>query len=137
MHELPIIEPGTQHHTCAVRCGARCCNYLSVPIDSPTTNADFDDLRWYLMHEDTHAYKLDGDWHVLVERRCRHLLPNNVCGTYETRPKVCDDYDASSCEYTGEVQYQEYFKNDAELDTWLAARKAKRSAAARKRRQSR
>ena len=128
MHELPVLEPGTQLHTCAVDCGARCCNYIATPIDTPKSKSDFDDVRWYLMHEDIHVYKLDGVWHLLVNRRCRHLLPNNVCGNYDNRPKVCDDYDAKSCEYTGEVDYQHYFNDDAELETWLATRKAKKKA---------
>lgn len=134
MLELPVLTPGTQLHTCAVECGAKCCHYVAVPIDTPRSNADFDDVRWYLMHEGMHVYKYEGVWHLLSESRCRHLLPNNVCGAYEKRPKVCEDYDPGSCEHVGDVAYDLYFRDDAELETWLAARKARRSAAARRRR---
>lgn len=132
MFELPVIAPGTQLHTCAVSCKARCCHYIAVPLDTPRSDADFDDLRWYLMHEDTHAYQLEGDWQLLIDRRCRHLLPNNVCGAYERRPRTCADYDPSECEYVGEVRYEQYFHDDAELDVWLEARRARRRASARK-----
>jgi hypothetical protein len=131
-HELPVLTPGTQLHTCAVRCGARCCNYLSLTIDTPRSAEDFDDLRWYLMHEDTHVYKYEGDWYLLVERRCRHLLPSNVCGNYENRPRTCADHDPSDCEFVGEVDYELYFRDDAELERWLLQRTERRRAAARK-----
>ena len=132
MFELPVIPPGTQLHTCAVECGAACCHYVTVPLDTPRSNEDFDNLRWYLMHEDTHAYKFEGDWVLLVDRRCRHLLPNNVCGAYEKRPQVCKDHEPTDCEHVAEVQYDLYFDDDAALETWLAERKARRSAAARR-----
>ena len=129
--ELPVIAPGTQAYTCSVSCGGRCCKYFSLPIDTPTDDAALDDIRWYLMHEDTHVYKYEGDWYLLIQRRCRHLQANNLCGIYDRRPRTCADYDPSDCEFTGEPDYELYFRDDAELDTWLAKRKAKRSRAAR------
>ena len=31
-------------------CTAKCCRYFALPIDTPTTWHDFDNLRWYLAH---------------------------------------------------------------------------------------
>ncbi|MEM7248387.1 MAG: YkgJ family cysteine cluster protein [Acidobacteriota bacterium] len=132
MLELPIITPGTQAHTCAVRCGGACCKYYATALDTPRSREQFDELRWYLMRPDTHVYKVDGDWFLLVNQDCRHLGPNNLCTIYETRPQICKDHSADDCEFTGEIEYQAYFRDDAELDRWLAERKAKRSAAAKK-----
>ena len=130
--ELPVIAPGTQLYTCSRLCKGACCKYFSLEIDTPRSASDFDALRWYLMHEDTHVYKYEGAWFLQVQRRCRNLLPNNLCGAYEKRPEICSDYDPSDCEYTGEVPFDLYFRDDAELETWLSARLLARKEAARK-----
>lgn len=130
MLELPVlpfrIEKGTQAYTCAVSCKAGCCNYLSLPIDTPRSDRDFDDVRWYLMHEDTHVYKHEGDWYLLVLRKCRHLRDDKLCGIYDRRPAICAEYDPADCEFTAKVAYDFYFENDAQLETWLEKRKAER-----------
>ena len=125
--DLPIFQPGSQGYTCTKQCGARCCKYYSLQIETPKNDGDWDDVRWYLMHEHTNVYKYGGAWYLLVNARCRHLQPNNLCGIYDRRPKTCADYDPSDCEFTGEVPYQEYFRDDAELDAWLAKRKLARA----------
>ena len=130
---LPVLQPGTQAYTCMVSCKAKCCKYYSLSIDTPRSAADFDDIRWYLMHERTNVYKYEGVWYLLVEARCRHLTPENACGIYDRRPRTCADYDPSACEYTGDVPYDLYFRDDTELETWLAQRAAKRKAARRPR----
>lgn len=124
--ELPIFSPGTQAYTCAVSCAAGCCKYYSLPLERPTTDRDFDDIRWYLMHEDSHVYKHEGAWYLLVLRRCKYLRPDNLCGNYDHRPEICREYDPTDCEFTGEVDYELYFRNDHELEAWLIARKAAR-----------
>ena len=132
--ELPVLamRPGTQLHTCAVECKAGCCQYFSLPIDTPRDAEGYDSIRWYLMHEDTHVYKDDGVWFLLVQRRCRHLQPDKTCGIYDRRPSVCADYDPSACEYTGEVDYELYFRSDGEMEEWLSERTARRRDAARR-----
>ena len=133
MLELPIIAPGTQAYTCSVSCAGGCCKYYSLPLETPRSDRDFDDMRWYLMHGDTHVYKYEGDWYLLVQRECRHLLPNNLCGIYDTRPAICREYDPTDCEFTGDVDYEAYFTNDADLEAWLVERKARLAAARAKR----
>ena len=130
--ELPVFSPGTQAFTCAVSCGGGCCKYFSLPLDTPRTDRAFDDIRWYLMHEDTQVYKLEGAWYLLMMRRCKYLRPDNLCGNYDDRPEICRDYDPTSCEFTGVVDYDLYFRNDTELSTWLTARKAKARKARRR-----
>ena len=128
--ELPIIAPGTQAYTCAVSCGGGCCTYFSLPLDTPRTDRDFDDVRWYLMHDDTHVYKLEGTWFLLSMRRCKYLRPDNLCGNYDARPEICREYDPGTCEFTGTVPYDLYFKDDLELTAWLTQRKKERRARA-------
>ena len=33
------------------KCSGLCCRYFALPIDNPTTAKDYDDIRWYLCHE--------------------------------------------------------------------------------------
>ena len=32
-------------------CAALCCRYFALPIDNPKTARQYDDIRWYLCHE--------------------------------------------------------------------------------------
>ncbi len=125
---LPTFRPGGMGHQCAVRCQAGCCKYFSLPIDTPRSDLDHDNIRWYLMHEGVHVFKAKGVWHLLVMSRCKNLLPNNLCGVYETRPTICAEYDPTDCEFTGEVPYDLYFDGHEPFEAWLALRKTKRRA---------
>ena len=37
-------------------CTGVCCRYVALPIEKPTNRRDFDDLRWYVMHEGIFRY---------------------------------------------------------------------------------
>ena len=82
-------------------CTGHCCKYLALPLDTPETSRDFDDMRWYLMHEGVTIFVEDGEWYVQFASRCRHLLPDNLCGVYQRRPQICREYKAGECDYIG------------------------------------
>lgn len=133
--ELPTtadFEPGGMGFQCAVMCKAGCCRYFSLPIETPRSDAEFDNVRWYLMHEKTHVYRFAGSWYLLVLNECKNLLPNNLCGIYETRPKICREYDPTDCEYTGDIRFELYFDTAEKFEAWLLERKAKQRASAAK-----
>ena len=130
--DLPVFAPGSLGYQCTVSCKAACCKYLSLPLETPRTAEDFDNVRWYLMHEDTHVYKYGSDWYLLVNRRCRNLTPQNLCAIYDRRPKICADYDPTDCEFTGEVDFDLYFRNEQDFEAWLAVRRLRRAESARK-----
>ena len=67
-------------------CTAKCCRYFALPIDTPTTWQDFDYLRWFMMHGRVSLFVEGETWYLMVYADCQHLLPDNRCGTYETRP---------------------------------------------------
>ena len=53
---------------------ARCCRYLGVGINAPTTPRLATDVLWYLYHEHVSVYRdEDGEWSVLFETRCKNL----------------------------------------------------------------
>jgi len=91
-------------------CTGHCCRHIALPIDEPENKRDFDDIRWYLVHEGVSVFVEDGEWYVNIETRCRHLQEDFRCGIYETRPKVCREYSADNCDYhSGDYGWDEHF----------------------------
>jgi len=104
-------------------CHAPCCRYFALQIDTPTSKADFENIRWYLCHEGTRVYVEKGKWYLEVASRCRHLDANNRCRIYPRRPTICRDHDPQTCEATGlELAHEREFRNDAELARYVAWR---------------
>ena len=101
-------------------CVGYCCRHIALPIDVPTTRKDFDDIRWYLLHGGISVFVEDGAWYLHVETTCRHLLPDNRCGIYETRPQICRAYDTDNCDYhSGDYDWQQHFTSAAQLDVFV------------------
>lgn len=82
-----------------LRCGAKCCNYFALPLDEPEDKKDFDDIRWFLLHEGVSVFVEDGDWYILIERRCKALTTDNLCEVYDSRPRICRKYKDEECEF--------------------------------------
>jgi Fe-S-cluster containining protein len=119
------------------QCVALCCRYFAFSIDKPEKKRDFEDLRWYILHEDTIIFVEKGEWYVQVNRKCRALLPDNRCAVYENRPAICRDYKTDACDWHADAyDYQHVFTEPEQIDRfakeYLAAeRKKARKAAAR------
>ena len=110
-------------------CTARCCKYFALEIDKPTTLEEFDQVRWYLMHEGIAVWVDEGDWYLEVRTVCRHLRADNLCGIYENRPQVCREYgsDGEPCEYfTDHLKYDQYWDSDTDFEAWYKAEYEKR-----------
>lgn len=97
-------------------CVALCCRYIALPIDNPTDVRDFDNIRWYLMHENVVVFVEKKQWYISFLTRCKHLLPDNRCGVYETRPRICRGYDTGNCDYHGgDYNYEHLFTSAEQL----------------------
>jgi Fe-S-cluster containining protein len=83
------------------KCAALCCRYIALPIDNPDTAKDYDYVRWYLVHENIVVFIEKKQWYIGIMTRCKHLEPDNRCGIYETRPRVCRSYSTDNCDYHG------------------------------------
>lgn len=91
-------------------CTGECCRYIALPIDEPETRRDFEDIRWYLMHEGVIVFVEEGDWYIQIRTTCKHLQPDFKCGVYETRPTICREYKAEDCDYVGgDYKYEHLF----------------------------
>lgn len=102
-------------------CTGYCCRYVALPIDEPEDRQDFDDIRWYLLHEGISVFVEDGDWFINMVTNCRHLQPDFRCGIYETRPKICRDYSTDNCDYhSGDYGWDHHFTCPEHLDEYVA-----------------
>jgi uncharacterized protein len=96
-------------------CTAKCCRYFALPIDTPTTWKDFDYLRWFMMHGRVALFVEKETWYLMVYADCRHLLPDNRCGVYETRPAICRAYTTAECEFDEDAVYDKFFETPEQI----------------------
>ena len=103
------------------KCTGLCCRYLALPIETPETRKDYDDIRWYLCHEDITVFVEDGDWYINIKNKCRHLGEReHRCAIYENRPNICRKYKHADCDYTeGEYDYELHFTSDREMEEYM------------------
>jgi Fe-S-cluster containining protein len=96
-------------------CTGKCCRYFSLPIDTPRTWDDFDSMRWYLAHEHTLIYYEKKSWYLMVKTRCKYLTPENRCGIYVNRPRICREYSTADCEYDSEWEFEKVFETPEQI----------------------
>lgn len=96
-------------------CTAKCCKYFALPIEEPESFEEFEYLRWFLLHDRASVFKEDGDWYLLVHTTCKHLLSDNRCGIYYTRPQICRDYTTDNCEYNDDWVYDFYLETPEQV----------------------
>ena len=102
-------------------CSAKCCKYFAWPIDKPTARADYDYMRWAMLHTQTTFFVEEDDWYVLVHTTCKHLQPDNRCGIYYTRPEICREYSTDNCEFDDHYVYEKYFETPEQVVEYVEA----------------
>jgi Fe-S-cluster containining protein len=116
---LPLLRPANPPLVECTECG-RCCTYVGVGINAPTSARLATDVLWYLYHEQVYVYvDGDGDWSVLFETRCRKLGADLRCGIYAERPHICRSFDNRSCEVNDPGHDTLTFRAPAEFLAWL------------------
>ena len=99
------------------QCTAACCRYLAIPLDTPTNARDYDDMRWYLMHEDVLVFVEDGDWFIQFQTPCKKIGADSHCAIYETRPEICREYQPKDCDYSvGGYGYDHFFTHAKQIE---------------------
>jgi len=97
-------------------CGGKCCRYFALQIDTPTEKRDFEDIRWYLCHENTKVFVEEGAWYLEVQNVCRYLDESGRCAKYKRRPTICREHAPANCEHTEcEFDREFEFHDDQEL----------------------
>ena len=102
---------------------AKCCTYVAVGVNPPTSPRLASDILWYLYHHGVSVHRdKGGEWSVVFETHCRHLGPDLLCGIYEQRPHICRGFDNTTCEVNSPTGGQT-FTNPEEFVAYLKARK--------------
>ncbi|MFH1615333.1 MAG: YkgJ family cysteine cluster protein [Planctomycetota bacterium] len=103
------------------RCTGLCCRYFALPIETPESREDYEDIRWYLCHEDITVFVDDNDWYLNVKNKCRHINSNTFkCDIYSKRPRICLGYKTDDCDLTeGEYGYDLHFTNDKDMEEYI------------------
>ena len=115
------------------KCAALCCRYFALPIDNPDCRKDYDNIRWYLIHQNVVVFIEKKQWYVGVLNRCKHLQDNNLCGIYDTRPAICRSYSTDNCDYHGgEYDYEKLFTSAEDLWDYALEQLAKPKTKAKK-----
>ena len=102
------------------KCTGLCCRYFALPIETPEDREDYDDVRWYLSHNNITVFVEDGDWYINIKNKCQHLKKDYMCGIYNTRPKICRNYSRNDCDLIeGEYDYELHFTNDKQMEEYI------------------
>lgn len=103
------------------QCTGLCCRYIAFPIETPEKEEDFDDIRWYLCHEDISVFVEDGDWYVNVKNKCKYLSEEDYkCQIYSKRPAICRKFEADGCEFdSDEYGYELHFTDDKQMEEYI------------------
>jgi len=99
----------------------KCCEHIAIQLDEPEDKGDFQNILWYLLHENIKVYIDDeGDWMVEISNKCKMLGQDGLCKFYEKRPEICRSYDQKDCESCGEGEYFEHmFTTPDELEAYV------------------
>jgi Fe-S-cluster containining protein len=96
-------------------CVGKCCRYFSLPISTPSSWDDYDEIRWFLAHGQTVVYVHDDTWYLLVMTRCKYLRSDYRCGIYLNRPKICREYTTDDCEYDTDWRFEKVFESPEQI----------------------
>jgi len=132
---LPLVSLPSAHPCSG--CGA-CCTYVATQIDNPKTWKQYENVYWYLTHENVAVYiDWEGDWYIEFQTRCRNLTEAKTCGIYVDRPVVCSEFSWTDCEKNSGLQgWKHYFKSFEDLLGFMQAQRPKAFASYAKKRRA-
>ena len=100
-------------------CEGQCCRSVAVKLEEPEDINDYEDFKWFIYHPGLTVYLDDeGDWHVDMPIKCRHLDAKGACKIYKDRPPVCRDYDVKDCMEANDQTVE--LKTPADVDKYIA-----------------
>lgn len=105
----------------------KCCEYVALEIDKPTTKKDFDQIRWFLAHKDVLIYiDHDNSWNIQFNARCEKLNENNWCEIYDKRPYICGAHSSENCDQHGVGESSKIlWATLEEFESWMIKNKPK------------
>ncbi len=105
--------------TCA-DCNGKCCKYVAMEIDIPEVIEDFENIKWYVAHENIHVYiEEDGTWNIEFITKCKYLGKNNKCENYENRPEICKKYGQDECPFHNDYEESYSFRSIEDVEKYI------------------
>jgi Fe-S-cluster containining protein len=103
------------------KCTGLCCRYFALPLENPEDKEDYDDIRWYLCHENITVFVEDDEWYINIQNKCRYLSEKDYkCQIYEKRPRICREYTTKDCDFVeGEYDYDLHFTTPEQMEEYI------------------
>jgi Fe-S-cluster containining protein len=114
--------PKKKAESCPEACQALCCRYVATKIDAPRTKIDWDEIYWFLCHENVEVFIEARKWYVLFDTPCRNLGAKSRCVVYPRRPYVCGEHEEENCEYWGEEEGKVTMRTPEDLKAYMKRR---------------
>ncbi len=108
--------------SCPESCQAMCCRYVATKIDAPRTKIDWDEIYWFLCHENVEVFIEARKWYVLFDTPCTNLDARSRCVAYPRRPYVCREHEQENCEYWGEEEGKVTMRTPEDLKKYMKRR---------------
>ena len=112
---------GRKKNSCKDCIPAKCCMYLSIEIDEPEDEKDYNDLLWLIAHKDVEIYMDDDRWYLMVQTPCRFYDPVKGCLIYPKRPLICRSHTWEECEFEHDYNFDLHFHSYEELERYIRA----------------
>lgn len=112
------------------RCKGLFCRYFALPIETPEDWDDYDDIRWYLAHENVSVFIEEGVWYLKIKNKCRYLSEKNFeCQICDKRPNICRYYKPVNCDFAnGDYGYDLCFEDDQQMEVYMGIKFPKKAA---------
>jgi Fe-S-cluster containining protein len=106
------------------KCTGLCCRYVALPIETPEDWDDYDDIRWYLYHENINIFVEEGDWYININNKCMKLSETDYkCQIYDKRPRICRGYSDDNCDLTSDddssYEYELHFTTPEQMEEYM------------------
>ncbi len=101
-------------------CEGKCCKYVVLEIDTPESLEDFENIKWYVAHENVNVFVDEENcWNIEFLTPCKHLGKNSECLVYETRPKICREYSQDECPFYNEYKEKYSFSCIEDVEKYI------------------
>lgn len=108
-------------------CNASCCRYVAMEIDCPEDLDDFENMKWYVAHENISVFVEEDDiWNIEFLTPCKYLK-DNLCSIHEDfvdkphvkRPKICREFSVDQCPHHNDYVEKYRFTSIEEIEKYV------------------
>lgn len=101
------------------KCDGKCCKYVVVEIDKPEDIDDFENIKWFVSHQNVNVFVDEGEWFLEFLTPCKYLNEKNLCTNYEKRPQICRDYHVGECTFHNNYSQDHTFSSPKDVEDYI------------------